>query len=42
MINNEYKGNDIIGGASVNTSNTHQKNTSTEMTRTTAPVAYPP
>src|ERR671911_1414275 len=25
MINNEYKGNDIIGGASVNTTNTHQK-----------------
>lgn len=25
MINNEYKGNDIISGASVNTSNTHQK-----------------
>src|ERR687892_2858732 len=25
MINNEYKGNDIIGGASVNNTNTHQK-----------------
>jgi hypothetical protein len=25
MINNEYKGNDIIGGASVNTTSTHQK-----------------
>jgi hypothetical protein len=25
MINNEDKGNDIIGGASVNTTNTHQK-----------------